>query len=765
MSGSPKRLLLPAGIGLLCAGLLFTGVLLWARRGAPLTIDDPADGTVYPPDLVPPEFLWHDPVPEADRWLVEVTSDGGDPPLRIPVPGVRPSFGQEDPRCFGPTNEPFRPTTYQATARSWTPPDETWEEVRRRGRVTVTISGFSTHRPRRLLSRGEVRLEVSPDPVGAPVFYRDVPLMPSRTEQGTIKPLDEGALPLVTWRLRDLSRPESRVVLKDMPTCANCHSFSRDGRTLGMDIDGPGAPEVDKGGYALATLSEATVIDDGDVFSWNRFPGKPEGTQTIGFLSRVSPDGRHVVTTVNESVYVVNFPDYRFLQVFYPTRGILAVRSRETGEIRPLPGADAPAFVHCDPVWSPDGRTIVFARAPARDPYTEGVPLATRANDDNETPLRYDLFRIPFDGGRGGTPVPIAGASGNGMSNTFPKVSPDGRWIVFVKCANGQLMRPDGRLWIVPFAGGRAREMRCNGSPMNSWHSFSPSGRWLVFSSKRNTPYTQMFLTHLDEAGNDSPAVLVPNSTAANRAVNLPEFVNIPPDGLRSIAVLAVAPRRAYERALELAKQGQHVDAIPLYERALRDKPGYVEARNNLGVALEEAGRPEEAIAHYREALRLEPDDVMAHNNLGLALRQQGRLEEAVEHCAAAVRLSPDSPKARADLGMALADVGRLEEAVGHLEAVVRQEPDRAEAHRRLGIALTRQGRLPEAHARLARAVELAPGSAGAHFDLGNVLVRQGRLEEAAEQFAAALRLEPGHEQARHNLETAVRTLRRRPPR
>ena len=81
-------------------------------------------------------------------------------------------------------------------------------------------------------------------------------------------------------------------------------------------------------------------------------------------------------------------------------------------------------------------------------------------------------------------------------------ISPDGKWVVFVRCKNGQLMRPDSELWIVPLEGGTARPLRSNRSPMNSWHSFSPNGRWLVFSSKANTPYTQMFLTHLDENGN-----------------------------------------------------------------------------------------------------------------------------------------------------------------------------------------------------------------------------------------------------------------------
>lgn len=154
--------------------------------------------------------------------------------------------------------------------------------------------------------------------------------------------------------------------------------------------------------------------------------------------------------------------DYRFLQVFFPTRGILAYYSRASGEIKALPGADDPQYVHCDAVWTPDGEQLVFARARAKDPNPADGKLAERANDPAETQIQYDLYQIPFRGGHGGPPQPIAGASGNGMSNTFPKVSPDGRWIVFVQCRNGQLMRPDSTLWIVPAAGGTARRMRCN---------------------------------------------------------------------------------------------------------------------------------------------------------------------------------------------------------------------------------------------------------------------------------------------------------------
>jgi len=66
--------------------------------------------------------------------------------------------------------------------------------------------------------------------------------------------------------------------------------------------------------------------------------------------------------------------------------------------------------------------------------------------------------------------------------------------------------------------------MSCNTSLMNSWHSFSPNGRWLVFSSKSRSPYTQMFLTHIDADGRDTPPILIENSTASNRAVNIPSL-------------------------------------------------------------------------------------------------------------------------------------------------------------------------------------------------------------------------------------------------
>jgi hypothetical protein len=70
---------------------------------------------------------------------------------------------------------------------------------------------------------------------------------------------------------------------------------------------------------------------------------------------------------------------------------------------------------------------------------------------------------------------------------------------------------------------------------MNSWHSWSPNGRWLVFSSKANGPYTQLFLTHIDEQGRSSPPVALDWFTSPGRAANIPEFVNAPPGAIRQV--------------------------------------------------------------------------------------------------------------------------------------------------------------------------------------------------------------------------------------
>lgn len=613
---------------------LLPGLLFWATfvvQPDRLRLEYPSDGAVFPSDFTAPTFVWTG----AGAVRLEVSFPDEGTSLQWDTVGTPIVPGPIDYRVVAGTNE-----VPKAEGRfGWRPDAATWTEIKRHLEAVVTVSTGN--------EIAQVRICLSKDPVGAPIFYRDVPLMPTEVEKGIIQPIVPSAVPLIGWRLRYVSEPSTHLLMEGLPTCANCHSFSRDGRTLALDVDGP---QNDKGMFAIVPVARRTQVRTEDVFSWNEFTGKPAGHRTIGFLAQIAPDARHALVTLNEEMFVANFKDYRLLQVFYPTRGILGYYDRTTKRIRALPGADNPSFVQTDGVWSPDGKTVVFARAAARDAYPEGRPMPLCAGDPNETPIQYSLYRVAFNAGQGGRAQPIEGAANNGWSNSFPRVSPDGKWIVYVRSKNGQLMRPDGRLMIIPAQGGTPREMRCNTSLMNSWHSFSPNGRWMVFSSKSRSPYTQMFLTHIDEQGNDSPPVLIENATAANRAVNLPEFVNLAPGEWEQLEVPAADFYRLVDAAHRLRLAGRHADAAAQWRKALEMKPDDAKTHNNLGGTLAAMGDYTGAETHWRRALAIDAGFSEARNNLGVALFEKGRYREAAAEFRRILRAHPEVREARANL-------------------------------------------------------------------------------------------------------------------
>jgi tetratricopeptide (TPR) repeat protein len=749
-----------------------------SRAAAAITIDYPEDGSIFPPEITAPTFLWHDGGKGVAFWRIEVSFGNGAEAIHATSKGERMRIGRIDPDCVADTNQPPALSPQLAAAHSWTPDLVLWQAIKRHsveGAATVTIAGFRSDAPDQAVSRGKVAIRTSKDAVGAPIFYRDVPLMPSELEKGVIKPLAAEAVPLVAWRLRNVSEAHSRVVMDNLPVCANCHSFSSDGKTMGMDLDGL---QGNRGMYILAPVVPEMAIRKPDIVQWSSPEGKLKGNVRVGFMSQVSPEGQYVVTTVNPAAmaaateeppsnyYVANFKDYRFLQVFYPTRGILSWYSRQTGVLQPLPGADDARFVQMGAVWSPDGQYLVFARAQATDPNPAGVPLAKFANDPNELQLKYDLYRVPFRGGEGGVPEPISGASRNGMSNTFPKVSPDGRWIVFVECRNGELMRPDSQLYIVPAAGGEARRMRCNTPQMNSWHSFSPNGRWLVFSSKSRSPYTQMYLTHIDADGNDSPAILIENATAANRAVNIPEFVNVPYDGLRQIGGPVVDYYRLVNSAMYLRKTGSYEASAAKWREVLELNPDDELAHRSLGSLLLMTGHREESAVHFRKASEMklraaveaDPASARGFNDLGVLLVEQGRVEEAVAQFEKAATLKPDFAAARANLGGALVKAGRLDDALVQLTKALESDARCAPAHYNLGLVLSQRGDAPGAIREWRRALDLDPKYAEAHDRLGDTLDAQGRTAEALAHWRDSIELQPNNAPALRRAAWALAT-------
>lgn len=763
--------LLVAGSVLLVCGATFwtpgaRAVAAQARDVAQLAIDYPLSGSIFPPEITPPTILWHDSS-TASRWVVEVSSGRHGESIRVNVAGEYLQPGELDTRA-GTTLEW---TPAQQSTRSWKPDDKTWERIKQlsvKAPATVRITGYGEGDAAEALSAGSVTISTSTDPVGAPIFYRDVPLMIAPlVGPGAIQPLPPSALPLIQWKLREISQPRSHTVMANLPTCANCHSFSRDGRTLGLDMDGP---RNDKGLYALVSISKSTTITNRDMLRWASFKedaGPLTSDPTVkrfGFMSQVSPDGKYVITSIAppgtkdihgaeapgfaagvvNRLFSMNYQNLTFTQVFFPTRGILAWYDRADKKLRPLPGAENPAYVQTSAFWSPDGKYLIYSRARAQDPYPPGAAKPTYANDPREPLVQYDLYKIPFNEGRGGKAVPVLGASNNGMSNNFPKVSPDGRWIVWVQNRTGLLMRPDSRLFMVPFAGGKARLMNCNTPRMNSWHTFSPNGRWLAFSSKGRSPYTQLMLTHIDAEGNDSPAVMVENTTAANRAVNIPEFLNIPQGGLEKIDPQATEFYRLFNDAYAFIENGQYPQAIEALRGAVERDPNDPLAHYGLASALSANGDEKQALDEYRKACALNPKSSAWLDHLAVSLANNGDLEEAIATWRKSLALKPDSAATETDLGTVLFDSGNKQEGMEHLQRAVNLDPKLPDGHNHYGMALAESGQGEAAVEQLQKAIELLPSSVEYRFNLGYVLESRGDYAGAVAPLEKAVELSEG---------------------
>ena len=192
--------------------------------------------------------------------------------------------------------------------------------------------------------------------------------------------------------------------------------------------------------------------------------------------------------------------------------------------------------------------------------------------------------------------------------------------------------------------------MKCNKSLMNSWHSFSPNSRWLAFSSKGDTPYTQLYLTYIDENGNDSPAIHISNTTAPNRAINIPEFVNIPYDGLVNITVPAIEYRRHHKRAIDLGDSGKFKEALEELHLALKYEPDDLkiswDIHHRTGLALQQFGDMEGAVKHWKEAISIDPGLSEPYFLIAIELANEKKFSEANEYFEKTIEVAPKHPRA-----------------------------------------------------------------------------------------------------------------------
>src|SRR5271157_913524 len=99
------------GVLILPAGAWLHGAVGSRLRGndterlARIAVDYPEEGSIFPPEITAPTFLWRDATSGVKEWRIDVSFADGLPGIEVKARGERLRIGEIDPRCVATTNE------------------------------------------------------------------------------------------------------------------------------------------------------------------------------------------------------------------------------------------------------------------------------------------------------------------------------------------------------------------------------------------------------------------------------------------------------------------------------------------------------------------------------------------------------------------------------------------------------------------------------------------------------------------------------------
>lgn len=190
----------------------------------------------------------------------------------------------------------------------------------------------------------------------------------------------------------------------------------------------------------------------------------------------------------------------------------------------------------CYPTWSPDGKWLYYVSAHFE--YRDTIPHETESLM-RCTEIKYSIYRKPFNPEtmEFGPREMVYDAAALGKSATLPRISPDGRYLLFSMGGWGcfHIWHRDADLYMMRLADRKVWPLTKTNSPQaESFHNFSSNGKWIMFSSRRNDgDYTRLFFAHVDADGNTTKAFELPQqdpdfSRMFMKSYNIPEFMRGP---------------------------------------------------------------------------------------------------------------------------------------------------------------------------------------------------------------------------------------------
>ncbi len=287
--------------------------------------------------------------------------------------------------------------------------------------------------------------------------------------------------------------------------CMNCHTFCRNNSDEMM--------------FHMRGTNAGTIIyQNGELSKVNT---KTKNTISPGVYPSWHPSGNYIAFSVNNIVQSFHSLPGKRVEV-YDTLSDIVVYNIKKNIVTGCNALSVSGSLETFPSWSPDGRYLYFCSAVKRPP-------------DQFSKVRYDLLRIPFDPGNCsfGTPDTVWKVSEAGKSISFPRISPDGRYLMVCisDYGNFSIWHSESDLYILDLADGKVYKPGINSSRSESFHNWSSSGKWIVFSSRRGDGlFTRPFFSYFDQDGQAHKPFLLPQKepgfyTDFLKSYNLPELV------------------------------------------------------------------------------------------------------------------------------------------------------------------------------------------------------------------------------------------------
>ena len=326
-------------------------------------------------------------------------------------------------------------------------------------------------------------------------------------------------------------------------TCVNCHAFVWNAPDrLSLHV---------RGGAGAALL----LARDGGV---RRVDTRTAMNASPAAYTSWHPNGRLVAFSVNTlSPFSHSVGESRDV---FDAASDLIVYDVDSNTLTTASGIASPDRLETFPAWSPDGRHLYFSGA---------APLPLERYRE----IRYDLVRIGYDPKtkRWGQPETVLSAKDTGKSMTEPRVSPDGRFLLFCMSDYGNFpaFRRSSDLHLLDLNTRQHSRLACNSPRCDSWHSWSSNSRWIAFASKRRDGmFARIYLSHVDEAGRAGKPLVIPQEDPTYydsliKTYNVPELVRGPVD----------VKRRALVRAAVSGGEQQTVTLDPRCEALIRARP------------------------------------------------------------------------------------------------------------------------------------------------------------------------------------------------